>query len=887
MAKELVLAAAILLQSFYSVKTQEPSLAGLPAKASHLGHKLEVRDAGLGSQVQAAGGQLVADYGSFQLYEIESFSASLANSPQMAVRDAYNSILLNAARLDTSQPVTQQLRKALGAFDGKRMHLVHFAGPILPAWQDELLHCGVQIVSYVPYNAYLVYGDTASLASLQALALRARHIQWEAAYLDSYKIHPSARAVDSQGRPRQIGTDQFAIQMVADPTANPITLQLLDQLKREPIRRQESVLHYVNVVVRLSPKALDAVASRPDVVSLQPYFTPKKLCERQGQIVAGNLVGGFLIGPGYLPWLASKGFTQGQFDASGFLVDISDSGVDNGTTRPGHFGLYTQGLIGSDSRVIYSRLQGTRSTGSTLAGCDGHGTLNAHVICGYDDLGGFPFTDADGYHYGLGICPFVKIGCSVIFDPENFTMPNFNTLQSRAYQAGARVSNNSWGSAVGGVYDMDAQNFDALVRDAQPAGSVNAAPANQEMVIAFAIGNDGPGRQTINSPASAKNVISVGGGEDEQPLGGADGSGVGDNQADNADDIVSFSSRGPCADLRHKPDLIAPATHVSGGVAQASNPAVEGTALACYDGDGVSGGAGSIFFPPGQQFYTASSGTSHATACISGGCALVRQYFINNFSNPPSPAMTKVYLINSARYMSGLNADDTLWSDNQGMGEMNLGMAFDGTPRLWRDQLDEDLFTASGQLRIFYGAISDTNKPFRATLAWTDAPGSTTADAYNNDLDLTVTIGGNNYRGNVFDGAFSTTGGSADNRNNVESVFLPAGTAGTFVVKVTAANINSDGVPGNAYPLDQDFALVVYNAAEVAPPSLKVTSIGPNAIVQLNSISGLTYNLQYKNALSDAEWLPIAPPTAGTGGTISLMDTNLAAASRFYRVQCY
>jgi hypothetical protein len=106
------------------------------------------------------------------------------------------------------------------------------------------------------------------------------------------------------------------------------------------------------------------------------------------------------------------------------------------------------------------------------------------------------------------------------------------------------------------------------------------------------------------------------------------------------------------------------------------------------------------------------------------------------------------------------------------------------------------------------------------TVAWTDAPGSTTGSALDNDLDLTVTVGGATYKGNVFSGAFSVTGGSADHLNNVESVFLPAGTTGNFTVTVTAANINSDGVPGDADPLDQDFALVVYNGDLVTAPSI-------------------------------------------------------------------
>src|SRR5205823_1036957 len=47
--------------------------------------------------------------------------------------------------------------------------------------------------------------------------------------------------------------------------------------------------------------------------------------------------------------------------------------------------------------------------------------------------------------------------------------------------------------------------------------------------------------------------------------------------------------------------------------------------------------------------------------------------------------------------------------------------------------------------------------------------------------------------------------------NNVESVFLAPGATGAFTVTVTAANINSDGVPGVGTATDQDFALVIYN----------------------------------------------------------------------------
>jgi hypothetical protein len=59
---------------------------------------------------------------------------------------------------------------------------------------------------------------------------------------------------------------------------------------------------------------------------------------------------------------------------------------------------------------------------------------------------------------------------------------------------------------------------------------------------------------------------------------------------------------------------------------------------------------------------------------------------------------------------------------------------------------------------------------------------------------------------------------SADEADNVESVFLPAGVAGAFTVTVAATSINSIGVPNGSNGLTQDFALVVDNAVGTGPP---------------------------------------------------------------------
>jgi hypothetical protein len=808
--------------------SQAPAATVSPAPR----HKAQVSDPALAARLADGGARRIADYGGFQLFDIDQ-AAAAALAGQIQLRDEYNVIRLNAAPLDTSLPQIQALRKPAGAFAGKRLRLIQFAGPVLPAWRESLLQAGVEIVSYIPQNAYLVYGGAEAVGRVQALAAQAPHVQWEGSYLDDYKIHPSARAVDARGQPRPIGTDLFEVQMMADAEANAKTLQLLDTLKLEPFERQYAALHYLNVAGRFRPADLARIAAQPEVVSILPYFKARKLDERQDEIVAGNLSGDAPGAPYYLAWLESKGFTQAQFDASGFAVDISDSGIDDGTTTPNHFGLYRSGQTGDGSRVIYNRLEGTPNPGSTLKGCDGHGTLNSHVVGGYDDATGFPFADSSGYRYGLGVCPFVRLGSSVVFDPDNFTNPDYATLETAAYQGGARINNNSWGdTGADGLYNSDSQAYDALVRDAD-----TAAAGNQEMVIVFAAGNDGVNERgrtasrSITPPGTAKNVITVGAAENVVSLGGTDGCGWDDAYSADANAVFSYSSRGPCDDGRHKPDIMAPGTRITGGVAQAKNPAATGTADPCFldDGSGICGGVGTngmenLFYPDNQQFYTISTGTSHSTPAVSGGCALLRQYFINQGWTPPSAAMTKACLMNSARYMTGSGANDTLWSESQGMGEMDLGTAFDGVPRLLRDELAADLFTASGQTRTYTGTVANSTEPFRVTLAWTDAPGSTTGSAANNDLDLTVTIGGVTYLGNNFSGASSVSGGSPDTLDNVESVFLPAGVSGNFTITVTAANINSVGVPNNEDVLEQDFALVAYNTGGIYVSSAALTA---------------------------------------------------------------
>lgn len=777
---------------------------------------------------RVAAADATVDYESFSLVMLDVASATQSAAAGAELADYMNLMLLNSGVIDTTSPAAQALvAKGFGDDGTTGMALVQFVGPIRPQWLKELDAADVSIVTPIPSNAYLVYGRNSALRQL-ASVLRMRignALQFAAAYGADQRIDPAARGQDAVG-------GKLSVQLFGDEAVNAETIELLRSLSNRVVS-DHAMEQYRNLVVEVGPGVVEVIAARPDVVSVQAYATPIKRDERQNRIITGQLTGASLVAGSHLQWLANHGFTQAQFDSSGFVVNLSDSGVDNGTPSANHFGLHKSGDIAQSSRITYNRLVGTANGGSTLAGADGHGTINSHIIGGYVGIAApfnaAPHQDASGYHYGLGVAPFVKIGSSVIFDPDNYTNPNVLTLESQAYADGARISSNSWGSASNS-YSVESQSYDKIVRDAQ-SGVAGAQP----MVVVFAAGNGGSGANTVGEPATAKNVISVGASENVQPFGGADGCGVTDAQANSALDIIGFSSRGPTSDGRKKPDIMAPGTHITGGVWQSAlnNPALvsNGSAAAGYlsNGGGVCGGvSGAAFFPGGgQQWYTASSGTSHSTPAIAGAAALVRQWFLNHGQPAPSPALTKGLMTATTRYMTGTGANDTLPSNNQGLGLLDLDRAFDATPRLISDQDPVEMFTASGQSRLFTGKIADPTQPLRIALTWTDAYGPTNGAAYVNDLDLEVVINGNTYKGNVFSGGNSTTGGVRDQRNNLESVFLPSGFAvdTPVLIRVTGMNIPGDGVPGNVTNTDQDFALFAYNLQETFVPFVTLDTV--------------------------------------------------------------
>ena len=197
--------------------------------------------------------------------------------------------------------------------------------------------------------------------------------------------------------------------------------------------------------------------------------------------------------------------------------------------------------------------------------------------------------------------------------------------------------------------------------------------------------------------------------------------------------------------------------------------------------------------------YKYMGGTSMANPIAAGAATVVRDFYEKTDTHPASAALVKATLINSAVDILDENNDGVddndfpIPNDHEGWGRVNLVGATDTD----REYVDETTgLSTAGSASYEYDL--NAGSPFKVTLVWSDYP-STEAAAANlvNDLDLVVTApgGAQTYLGNVFSAGWSQTGGSADDVNNVENVFVQTAGAGVWTVQVSGANVPNGPQP--------------------------------------------------------------------------------------------
>src|SRR5207253_2691215 len=480
--------------------------------------------------------------------------------------------------------------------------------------------------------------------------------------------------------------------------------------------------------------------------------------------------------------------------------------------------------------------------------------------------------DPNGFLWGLGMAPQADIINQRIFDSGGaWQNPSYYSLGSDALNNSASVNSNSWGIQDGGAYLIDDMIYDGLVRDANIF-----TPGNQSLIFEFSAGNGGwgggtPVYQSTGSPGNSKNVITTGASLNFRPTVPPPGTWP----ADDFNASIGFSSRGPTADGRIKPDIVAPGGWIASALSSQANPNW------CWQNI--------------DAFHIYCGGTSMSGPMVSGAAALFVQYFRNTTGADPSPAITKAALVNGAVDMPavanpsfGSFSTGPIPNMDEGWGRLHLGNVIASSAAHFYD--DQTVSLSTGASHTYQIAVGIVDQPVKVSVAWTDVPGTPGAGTeLVNDLDLTVTApDGTMYLGNNFADGASAPGGTPDSKNNLENVYISNPAVGVYTVTVTEVG-NASGVflgsiqltsaassPGDGLlnVVNGGTITVTYN--DTSPPGTKTATATiddtPPVISAINT-SSVTHNsaridwLTNEAATSSILYGTTTPPNAtGVGG---------------------
>lgn len=529
-------------------------------------------------------------------------------------------------------------------------------------------------------------------------------------------------------------------------------------------------------------------------------------------------------------------------DGTGQVVMVGDSGIrtSHNMFRDGAVSITNFGSYPTHRKIIsYDRgLQSTNVSFGDTAGASYHGSHTSCTFAGDDAPWGS--SALDGMAKGARIY-FVDCGGS---DNSIYSPGDLNEYFGPSYigNAGgaARVSSNSWGASTGGAYTISCMTTDQFMWD------------HKDYLICFSNGNSGTSG-SVGSPGAAKNILSSGG----------------TRNGTSANLIYTSTSRGPTQDGRYKPTV-------------------------CSPGQSVQSASGSS-----DTAYQTLSGTSMSCPNLAGSATLARQYFADGWyptgapvpanAFEPSAALLKAMMVNSGvDDFSSYGIPD----NNIGWGRILLDnvMYFPGDARA-TVIVDEADGVATGEAREYEFQVTSTSQDLKVTLVWTDVA-STPAAATNlvNDLDLVVTHSGSTYRGNVWSGGQSVTGGSADAVNVEENVRRAVPTTGTWVVRVEGANVPfgpqpyalvvSGGVGGSAGLVKLDAAS--YGPTESMGVRVEDTGGGGTVSVTVSSTTeagGETFVIAGGNGVYEGSVPLTLAAVSGSDGQLSVGQGDVITVS--------
>ena len=537
-----------------------------------------------------------------------------------------------------------------------------------------------------------------------------------------------------------------------------------------------------HVRANIPAQAVAALAARGDVRWAERHVRPKLLNDVAVQSGLLNIE----------PMRTVRGLT-----GRGQIMTISDSGLDTG-----------------DPATVMADFTNRVALVQTVDGCldsdsNGHGTHVAGTLAGDGSLSGGAFK---GVAYGATLNVWQCMASDGnLYIPETDLLFQPDKANSPSY-----IHSGSWGGGEKSAYDSYCVDIDEWMW------------RHPENLAVFAAGNDGAARSML-SPAGAKNVIAVGATESLRTEGGA--------QSDNPSEIASFSSKGPMADGRIKPDLCAPGAYI----------------LSTRSTKTTSTGKGLC---PTNSHYMFDRGTSMATPFVSGSAALVRQWLVElrGYTNElPTAALMKAVLAGGAHDMAGdanASCGGAAPNSSQGWGRVDLGESL--YPTNAEVKLVDRIPFEDGE--TFAVRVTTTNAaPLAVQLAWTDYPGDYGAGrALVNDLDLVVS---NETTGAVWYGN-GVEGG--DRTNSMESVRIASAEAGAYSVMVRGVSVPYDCMEGGAAALYVRGAFGEADATNAAETVQLTVSVDGDVTGDANPAVGTHRVTKGVPVFLEAEAVPLA-----------------------------